>query len=76
MSLTLFALYFKKLAFSLRSNYALVRKHVQFLLCKNNSSAEELALCIKLLTYNSRFIPLMNATARNYVKGNKFQHTI
>lgn len=43
MSLSLFALYFKKLAFSLRSNYALVRKHVQFLLCKNNSSAEELA---------------------------------
>lgn len=43
MSLSLFALYFKKLASGSRSNYAFVRKHVPFLLCKNNSSAEELA---------------------------------
>lgn len=43
MSLSLFALYFKKLAFGSRSNCAFVRKHVPFLLCKNNSSAEELA---------------------------------
>lgn len=40
---SLFAVYFKKLAPGPRSNYAFVRKYIVFLLCKNNSSAEELA---------------------------------